>query len=44
MAVWSMVLPLTAYCLLGMRACPDGRVVYGVATDCLLSLRNEGLP
>ena len=44
MAVWSMALQLTARCLSPLRACPDGRVVYGIATDCSLSLTTEGLP
>ena len=44
MAMWSQVLPLTASAiqecvklqvyLSGKRACPDGHVVSGVATDC----------
>ena len=44
MAMWSQVLPLTASViqecvklkvyLSGKRACPDGHVVSGVATDC----------
>ena len=44
MAVWSTALPLTVSCLSPLRACPDGRVVYGAATDCKLSLTTEGLP
>ena len=44
MAVWSNALPLTACCLSSLRACPDGRVVWGVATDCSPSLITEGLP
>ena len=44
MAEWSTALPLTAHCLSPLRACPDGWVVYGFATDCSLSLTTEGLP
>ena len=44
MAEWSTALPLTAHCLSPLRACPDGWVVYGIATDCSLSLTTEGLP
>ena len=32
------VRPLTARCLSPLRACPDGRVVKGAATDCSLPL------
>ena len=42
--VWSMALPLTASCLSPLRACPDGCVVYGIATDSLLSLNTDYLP
>ena len=34
MALWSYVMPLTASWLLPLRACPDGCVVLGNATDC----------
>ena len=44
MAVWSKASLLTACFLLPLRVCPDGRFVYGVTTDCLLSLATEGLP
>ena len=44
MAVWSKASPLTACFLLPLRVCPDGRVVEGVTTDCLLSLATKGLP
>ena len=44
MAMWSNALPLTACCLSSVRAYPDGRVVWGVVTDCSLSLITEGLP
>ena len=44
MAEWSKVLLQTVCCLSPLRACPDGRVVVGVATDCSLSHTSEGLP
>ena len=44
MAEWSKALPLTAWGLSPMWACPNGWVVKGIATDCLRSLTNVGLP
>ena len=35
--VWFKALALTARCLASLRVCPDGWVVWGVATDCWLS-------
>ena len=35
--VWFKALPLTARCLASLRVSPDGRVVWGVATDFWLS-------
>ena len=44
MAEWSNALPLISHYISPLRACPDGLVVLGIVTDCLLSLTTEGLP
>ena len=44
MAEWSKMPPPTACYLSLLRACHDGQVVQGVATDCWLSLNTGSCP
>ena len=43
MAEWSEMLTLTGRCLSPLKACPNGRVVLGVASDCSLPLTTISL-